>query len=404
MVVCTLGGLLILSLLLVPFDTWVAAGAGLAGFDTTRGVFDFLPAHADFFLLAAFVAYSGCGGMMNITLSNWARDKGYGMGQRAGYIPAAVGGQKIQLAATGFMFTPDAEALSRWRGWWRIVRADQWGVFCAGAIAGMLLPALLYVTFLPAGADIRGLGISAALANGIGAREGPLLAGALAVLGAWLLFKTQLDLTEALVRAITDILWTGSRRVRAWRGGDVRLVYYTVLVLAALWGIIALRLAQPIILLQIAANVAGFVFVVATLHLLYINTRFLPPAIRPSRARCAVLVAMSLFYGFFVLHSIRSVLRLTSLLVFLRAVGERHEHFPIRHAASEPVELVHAGGQRQGDLTAFDRRPIQRRHDLEPVKGPLESERMRLVVVIEPVRHLLDVRRHVVVVVHPARA
>ena len=111
------------------------------------------------------------------------------------------------------------------------------------------------------------------------------------MLGAWLLFKTQLDLTEALVRAITDILWTGSRRVRAWRGGDVRLVYYSVLMLAASWGIIALRLAQPIILLQLAANVAGFVFVVATLHLLYVNTRLLPPAVRPSPARCAVLVA-----------------------------------------------------------------------------------------------------------------
>src|SRR5688572_361090 len=306
MVVCTLGGLLVLSILLVPLGTWGAALAGLAGFDPSRQVFDFLPAQADFFLLAAFVAYSGCGGMMNITLSNWARDKGYGMGQRAGYIPAA-GGEKVTLAPTGFTFVPDGEAMRRWRGWWRIVRADQWGVFCVGAIAGMVLPAILYVTFLPPGADIRGLGISAALANGIGAREGPLLAGAIAVLGAWLLFKTQLDLTEALVRAITDILWTGSRRVRAWRGGDVRLVYYTVLVLAALWGIIALRLAQPVILLQIAANVAGFVFVVATLHLLYINTRFLPPAIRPSRARCAVLVAMSLFYGFFVFHSIRSV-------------------------------------------------------------------------------------------------
>jgi hypothetical protein len=47
---------------------------------------------------------------------------------------------------------------------------------------------------------------------------------------------------------------------------------------------------------------------VATLHLLYINTRFLPLAIRPSRTRCTVLVAMSLFYGFFVVHSVRSVL------------------------------------------------------------------------------------------------
>jgi len=245
--------------------------------------------------------------MMNITLSNWARDKGYGMGQCAGYIPAAVGGRKVTLAGSGFIFTPDAEAMRRWRGWWRIVRADQWGVFFVGAVIGMLLPALLYVTFLPAGADIRGLGISAALASSIGTREGPLLAGTVAVLGAWLLFKTQLDLTEALVRAITDLLWSGSRRVRAWRGGDVRVVYYTVLVAAALWGIVALGFAQPIILLQIAANVAGFVFVVAPLHLLYVNTRFLPPEVRPSRLRCGVLLAMSLFYGFFVTYSARSL-------------------------------------------------------------------------------------------------
>ena len=32
-----------------------------------------------------------------------------------------------------------------------------------------------------------------------------------------------------MTRSITDILWTGSARVRAWRGGDVRAVYYTVL-------------------------------------------------------------------------------------------------------------------------------------------------------------------------------
>src|SRR4029450_13952808 len=40
MVVCTLGGLLILALLLVPLRTWLAATAGLAGFDPGRGVFD----------------------------------------------------------------------------------------------------------------------------------------------------------------------------------------------------------------------------------------------------------------------------------------------------------------------------------------------------------------------------
>lgn len=307
LVVCTLGGLLIMAVLFVPGATWLAGLAGLVGYSPSAGRFDLFPADADFFLIAAFVAYSGAGGVLNITLSNWARDKGYGMGQRVGYIPAAVGGQRVHLAHTGYIVTPTPENLARWRGWWRIVRADQWGVFCAGAAIGMMLPALLYVTYLPPGTNIQGLGVSAALAESLGAREGAVLGMILGVLGAWLLFKTQLDLTEALVRAITDILWTGSRQVRAWRGGDVRAVYYTVLTIAAGWGIVALRLAQPIILLQIAANVAGVVFVIASWHLLYVNTRYLPVEIRPSPARRAVLVAMSAFYGFFVFQSVKTL-------------------------------------------------------------------------------------------------
>jgi hypothetical protein len=309
LVICILGSFIVLAILFVPPDTWLAAVAGFAGFDAARGDFDLLPAGTDFVLLAALVAYSGAGGVLNIVLSNWARDKGYGMGARAGYIPGAVGGQKVHLAHTGFIFAADAEALRRWRGWWRIVRADQWGVFFVGALLGMALPALLYVTFLPHGTDIRGLGISAALASGIGAQAGPLLAGVIALLGAWLLFKTQLDLLEGMVRAVTDILWTGSRRIRAWRGGDVRAVYYAVLAAVVLWGVFALRIAQPIVLLQLAANVAGVVFVVASLHLLYVNTRLLPRELRPPPWRRAALVGMAVFYGFFVTLSVGSLAR-----------------------------------------------------------------------------------------------
>jgi hypothetical protein len=88
--------------------------------------------------------------------------------------------------------------------------------------------------------------------------------------------------------------------VRGWRGGDVRAVYYTVLALVVTWGVIALGLAAPIMLLQISANIAGLVFVVASLHLLYVNTRLLPPALRPPLWRRIALVAMSVFYSFFV--------------------------------------------------------------------------------------------------------
>ena len=298
-VVTSLGGFLLLALVFVPAEQWVAGVAGMAGYDPVQGRFDLLPAGADLFLLAALVAYSGAGGVTNLGLSSWARDKGYGMAERAGYIPAAVGGARVHLAHTGFIFPESEEAMRRWRGWQRIIRVDQCGVFAIGAIIGTLLPALLYVTFIPRGADIQGLGISAALAAAVGAQAGPWLGTAIAVLGAWILFKTQLDNFEGMVRAITDILWTGSARLRRWRGGDVRRVYYSVMAVLVAWGVVALGLAQPIVLLKLGANVAGVVFVITSLHLLYVNTRLLPPHVRPPMWRRAALVAMAIFYGTF---------------------------------------------------------------------------------------------------------
>jgi hypothetical protein len=308
LVACILGSFLVLGIIYVPIGTWFSALAGFTGFDTAHGAFDFLPANLDILLLGALVGYSGGGGVLNLTLSNWARDKGYGMGSRVGHIAGAVGGEKVRLADTGFMFEANAANLSRWRGWWRIVRVDQWGIFFVGALLGMMLPALLYVTFVASGTDIKGLAISAVLAQTIGATAGPWLGVMVALLGAWILFKTQLDCVEGMTRSITDILWTGSARVRAWRGGDVRAVYYAVLAVVVFWGIIALKLAAPVMLLQIGANIAGAIFVIASLHLLYLNTHVLPVALRPPMWRRVALVGMALFYGFFVTLVTRSFL------------------------------------------------------------------------------------------------
>jgi len=170
----------------------------------------------------------------------------------------------------------------------------------------MMLPALLYVTFVPPGSDIKGLAISAVLANAIGTSAGPWLGICVASLGAWILFKTQLDSVEGMTRSVTDILWTGSARVRAWRGGDVRVIYYAVLGLVVVWGIVALQL-PPFALLTMGANIAGAIFVFASLHLLYLNTRVLPVELRPPMWRRISLVAMSLFYAFFVALVARSL-------------------------------------------------------------------------------------------------
>jgi hypothetical protein len=308
LVIAIIGSFLVLALIFVAPSTWIAAATGFFGFAPSTGRFMFLPPGADYFLIGAFAGFCGAGGVINITLSNWARDKGYGMGGVAGYIPAAVGGKKVNLAHSGFTFAPDEKSMERWRGWWRVVKVDQWIIYFFGALAGMALPAVLYVTFLEPGLDIRGYGIAAALASKMAERL-PLAGGVVAFLGAWILFKTQLDVLEGMVRGVTDILWTGSRRIRSWRGGDVRAIYYTLLGVLVVWGMIALKLAQPIMLIQISANVAGLTFVIAGLQLLYVNTRMLPPHVRPGIWPRVGLVALVVFYGGFSFLSIRALLQ-----------------------------------------------------------------------------------------------
>src|SRR5262245_23075303 len=300
LIVFILGSLTLICLLFATPGRWLEAGVGFFGFSVTTRTFIFFPSGADWFLIGAFAAYSGAGGVTNLTLSNWARDKGFGMGKVVGFIPAAAGGQSIQLAHSGSVFPITPDHLWRWRGWWQIVQIDQWGVFFIGALLGMGLPAILYTSFLQPGEDIRGLAVATALASAMTTQSGPALGFCVALMGAWMLFKTQLDILEGTVRAVTDMLWTGSERVRRWSEGDVRLVYYSVLAGIVVWGMIALGLAQPIMLLQLSANVAGIVFVISALHVLYINTTLLPREIQPPLWRRVALVLLALFYGFFV--------------------------------------------------------------------------------------------------------
>ena len=91
-------------------------------------------------------------------------------------------------------------------------------------------------------------------------------------------------------------------------GGDVRVVYYSALArrLSLGYRCAAARAADHSVLL--AANVAAVVFTIASIHLLYVNTRLLPPALRPPLWRRVVLVAMAVFYGFFTALSIRTLL------------------------------------------------------------------------------------------------
>ena len=161
------------------------------------------------------------------------------------------------------------------------MQVDQWGIFFIGALLGMVLPAILYMTFVAEGSDIRGSGDRGRAGAGDEPRGAACSPIVVAIMSVWILFKTQLDILEGTVRAMTDILWSGERARAGWRGGDVRFLYYAILVVIVLWGVFALSLTQPLVLLQIGANMAGVVLVLAPLHILRVNTTLLPEPIAP---------------------------------------------------------------------------------------------------------------------------
>ena len=292
------GYLLFVDLTMVSGASWRRIGAGFVSFGS-------LPAGGDWLLLGAFAAYSGLGGVSNAFMTNWMRDKGFGMGATVGYIPAA-GGEHVTLSAHGNVFAVDPRSRARWNGWFRFVNVDQWLIFALGSIGGMVLTTLITLEFVTPGTVSSGWGIAEMQASQLAARHGRIFWYLTLLTGFWVLFKTQLGNSDGLVRSLTDMAWSGSPAARRWRGGDVRRIYYSVMAVFIVWGCIALNLAQPLTLVVISANVAGLNLVIVSIHTLVVNRRFLPPDLRPSLGREAMLVACALFFGGFAVATIAS--------------------------------------------------------------------------------------------------
>ena len=290
----------------VPLSIWGQAIRGLVLFEWMRGGES--EGGIDWFLIAAFAASSGAGGVSNAVLTNWYRDKGFGMGAVVGYIPTLFAGREVKLANTGKVFPLTPENRKKWKLWFWFAKLDQYGIFLAGGIASMFLPCVLAVQVLPAGKDLRGLAVAAEVANGLSALGGPAFWFLTLICGFWILFSTSLTGVDTFVRVTTDLLWSGSARVRRWRGGDIRWVYYALLGGNMVWGVIALQLAPPIFLFQISANISAAFMILLCMHALHVNRTLLPPELRPPLWRQVTLVLCAAFYGTFAFLSVRQML------------------------------------------------------------------------------------------------
>ncbi len=292
MMFVVLGGLFILDLYIVPGRIWEE---GLAGFVN----FGYMPKGVDVLLLGALVGYSAYGGFGNNAITNWYRDKGYGMGSKIGYIPAAIGGKTIHVSPHGKVCLPTPNNLSCWKGWWKLLNIDQFGVFWFGAMLGMYLPGILYVAVLPRGVDLPAWGIAASSASGLVTQLGSFGWFLALFFGFWIMYSTAISNVDLVARQSTDMLWFASDRIRKWTKMDIRKVYYLLLIVFVIWGSLYVNIMVPLIVLAISANIANFTMALSAVLTIRLNRKFLPKEFRPSIGRELLLVANLVFFGFF---------------------------------------------------------------------------------------------------------
>ncbi len=238
----------------------------------------------DWMMLASFAAIAGAGGLTNTLFSNYARDKGWGMGANVGAIPSAVGGRNITLSHTGEVFPVTEPNRKLWRGWYRHVLRDQLAVWTVCAFLGMALPCMLSLQFIR-NTPVTGNRAAAASAQGM-AESYPAYAGILwfatLSVGFLILAPGQVISGDQIARRWSDIIWTASRKAQSLHGNDVKYIYYSIVAVYLFWGLFTLAFFDPLVTAKIGTSIQNVALGVSALHALYVNRTLLPRPLRPN--------------------------------------------------------------------------------------------------------------------------
>src|SRR5205823_8855629 len=89
-----------------------------------------------------------------------------------------------------------------------------------------------------------------------------------------------------------DMAWSTHPGLQSLARHDVRRIYFPVLIAFTLFGMWAIRQAQPGLLIIFGAFIAAFNFVVLGAHVLVVQHRFLPADLRMPRIRAAAIALM----------------------------------------------------------------------------------------------------------------
>ena len=288
--------LLLLDIFLVPASIW---WEGIRGFFTPAAPPEGISATQ----LGGLAGFTALASGLNWYVMGHYRDKGYGMGYRAGYI-AGLRGTRRDMLASGVTFPDDEKNRRLWRRWYRLLLTDMWGVFFIGAMLGMLLPTILMARAVEtSGRRPTEESVPTFVADVLGGQYGSLVFYIALLMGVFILFSTQLGIFEAMVRVTTDASHATSSRLRARIEGDPRRFYYPFMILLLIVISIALHLALPVGLIEWSANMSNLGALIYPFLLMYLNSKLPRPA-RPRPWHYVILLLNFVFFGFFFVNFI----------------------------------------------------------------------------------------------------
>ncbi|GAA3962554.1 hypothetical protein Aau02nite_55350 [Amorphoplanes auranticolor] len=259
-----------------------------------------IPEGITFTLLLSAIGAAGAGGVHNLVLSNWIRDKRYGMGAHVPRLISPITGQEEAAGSDRYTFPQDDENLARWRVWWKRANIEHFFAFLLVCFLTITIMSLLAYETLFGRDDLKSdpsfLRIEGdVLASEVGGWL-KLLFFAVAAVSLW---AAAMGLLDVIGRVASDFVR------RNYLAGSARWTEAR-LYLAVVWGEIVLGslillagFTQPLGLLIVSTCAASVVTLLYSVLLVRLNRKDLPAAIRIGGWRLGGLLAAIGFYGFF---------------------------------------------------------------------------------------------------------
>ena len=252
-------------------------------------------------VVASMAAISGNGGLTNAPMSNYTRDQGWGMGKHVGAIPSMVGGHAIELSHTGMVFETTPSAMQRWKGWIGHVTREQLCVWMPACFLGLALPSMLSVQFLRGKGLTDKMAAAAATADGVqeavGGSFGPMFWYMTLFCGFLVLATSMASTADGVLRRWVDVFWTALPWLRKWDTRHIGKLYFGVLCIYLLCGLLMLLVIPGENLLTLATGIIyNYALGFSCLHVVAVNTFLLPKGVRPTLLRRGLLALFGVFF------------------------------------------------------------------------------------------------------------